>query len=195
MMSSIKYSVCFAIFGIGAFSIAMANSDHERLKYFADKIVAQMPSTWRMVEEKTGVIPYGHYDGLTYDGPGGLALVLEGDQDVFLHWKDKSGDWHKEPLAKESLELWIMPPEYHLSWKRFLIMKSPFPAERVYSGKKVKVYGYPTSRTSSPENFDQIMSTLPAVTTSWPDSPHHTGILSWTTWKEDIEKVLQDAEE
>ena len=122
MMLSIKHVVLITMFGFCAVGVAMAESDYERLKQFADRIVAKMPSTWRVVEEKTGVIPYGHYDGLKYEGPGGLSLVLEGDRDVFLHWKDKSGIWHQESLAKESLEVWIMPSQYHQSWKRFFIV-------------------------------------------------------------------------
>lgn len=87
-----------------------------------------------------------------------------------------------------------MPPGYHHSWERYFIMKSPVPAEKVYSGKRAKVYGYPAHYIESREEFEEIMSSLPAVTTSWPDSPHHTGSLSWVTWKEDIKQVLQSTE-
>ncbi len=194
MMLSIKYVVLITMFGLSVFNVAMADS--ERLKHIADRIVDKMPSTWRVVEEKTGVIPYGHYDGLKYEGPGGLSLVLEGNRDIFLHWKDKSGVWHQESLAKESLEVWVMPSKYHQSWKRFFIMKSPVPAERIYSGKEVKVYGYLTARWpsyESRERFEEIVPSL-SVATRWPDSPRHTGILSWVTWKEDIKEVLQGAE-
>jgi hypothetical protein len=171
----------------------MADADYERLKHLADEIVCKIPSNWRVVEEITGVIPYGHYDGLKYEGPGGLSFVLEGDRDVFLHWKDKSGIWHQEPLAKESLEVWIMPPGYHQSWKRFFVMKSPVPAERIYSGKEAKVYGYPTSHWASRESRERFYEIVPSlsVATGWPESPRHTGILSWVTWKEDIKEALQ----
>jgi len=194
MRFQVKSAVLIAMFGLCAMGVAMADADYEKLKHYADKIVAKMPSTWRVVEEKTGVIPYGHYDGSKYEGPGGLSLVLEGDRDVFLHWKDKSGIWHQESLAKESLEVWIMPSQYHQSWKRFFIMKSPVPAERIYSSKEIKVYGYPAHYIPSLEKFEETVSSFPAVTTSWPDSPYNTGILSWTTWKEDIKKALQGSE-
>ncbi len=180
------------MFGLYAVGVAMADPDYERLKHYADKVVAKMPSTWRVVEEKTGVIPYGHYDGLKYEGPGGLLLVLIGDRDVFFDWKDKSGVWHQESLAKESLEVWIMPSEYHQSWKHFFVMKSPVPAERIYSGKEVKAYGYPTHHIASLEKFEEIVSSFSAVTTSWSDSPINTGVLSWTTWENDIKEVLQN---
>lgn len=181
-----------AITSLCVVGVVMADNNYGSLKLVADKIVAKMPKTWRVVEEKTGVIPYGHYDGLKYEGPGGLALVLEGDRDVFLHWKDKNGAWHQKPLAKESLEVWVMPPEYHQSWKRFFIMKRLVPAEKIYHGKEVKVYGSPAHHIASLVKFDEIVSSLPVVTTSWPDSPYHTGRLSWTTWREDIKRTLQE---
>ena len=193
----IKHVALILLVSLCAVGVVMADTDYRRLKRVAAKIVAKMPNTWRVVEERTGVIPYGHYDGLKYEGPGGLALVLEGDRDVFLHWKDESGVWHQQPLAKESLEVWVMPPEYHQSWKRFFVMKSPVPAEKIYDGKEAKVYGYPTSRWASQksrERFDEIVPAL-SVATSWPDSPRHTGILSWTSWREDVKKALLETEE
>lgn len=194
MIYQIEYVALIVIFGFCTFGVAMADTDYERLKHIADKIVAKIPGSWRVIGEKTGVIPYGHYNGLKYEGSGGLSVVLEGDRNVFCHWKNKNGVWHQEALAKESLEIWIMPPEYHQSWKRFFIMKTPVPAEKIYSGKEAKVYSYPTHHIESREEFEKIISSLPAVITSWPDSPHHTGILSWVTWKEDIKEVLQGSE-
>jgi hypothetical protein len=178
MTFQVKHVALIALISLCAGGVAMADTDYGKLKRVADNIVNKMPNSWRVVEEKTGVIPYGHYDGLKYEGPSGLALVLEGARDVFLHWKDKHGVWHQQSLAKESLEVWVMPPEYHQSWKRFFIMKSLVPAEKIYSGKEIKVYGYPTHHIVSLEIFDDIMSSLPAVTTSWPDSPYNTGSLS-----------------
>lgn len=187
---ALKHTVLIVLIGLFTAGVAIADTDYERLKHVADKIAAKMPSTWTIAQEKINVIPYGHYDGSNYDGPRGLSLVLEGDRNVFLHWKDKSGVWHQESLAKESLEVWIMPLKYHQSWKRFFIMKRREPAEKIYFGKEAKVYGYPAHHIESSEKFEKILSSLPAVATSWPDSPHHTGNLSWDSWKEDIKDVL-----
>ncbi len=180
-----------AMFGLCAAGVAMADSDYERLKHYANKIVAKMPSTWRLVEEKTGVIPSGHYDGLKYEGPGGLYLVLAGDLDVTYNWKDKSGMWHKEPILKEAILLWIMPSEYHQSWKRFFIMKSRVPVEQIYSGKKVKVYGE-EGHHWPPEASNRFEEIKPHIST-YGGTPDHT-VLSWTTWQKDIKKVLQGSE-
>lgn len=187
MLISIKYVVFIVMFGLSAFNVAMADSNYERLKHYANKIVAKMPSTWRVVEEKTGVIPYGHYDGLKYEGSGGVLLVLVGSQDMFFKWKDESGAWHQKSFEKEAIELWIMPPEYHLSWKRFFIMKSPVPADQIFSSDAVKIYGMPSRRPASQHHkqlFDDWFNNevLGHATTMGPKlSP-----LSWTTWKEDI---------
>lgn len=169
----------------------MAEAEYEQLKQFTDRILAKMPSTWRVVEEKTGVIPYGHYDGLKYEGPGGLVLVLEGDRDVTYDWKDRTGAWHKEPILKEAILLWIMPPEYHQSWKRFFIMKSRVPAERIYSGKGVKVYGK-EGEYGPPSVKNRFEEVLPYAS-EFGGTPDHT-VLSWTTWKEDIKEALQGSE-
>jgi len=181
------------MFGIGACSVSMAISDYEGLRHFANRITEKLPSTWQVVEEKTNVIPYGHYYGLKYDGQKGLSLLLEGKRDVFLHWKDKSGVWDQEALAKESLELWIMPPEYRESWKRFFIIGRPKPAELIFSGKEARVYGYPAHRIGSNEKSNEILLSRSSGA-GWPDSPVHTGVLSWGTWKEDIKEILQDSD-
>jgi hypothetical protein len=192
--SMLSISASIIVSSVCVVGIVMADTDYERLNYFADRIALKMPSTWNVVQKKTDVIPYGHYDGMQYEGPKGLSITLEGDRTVFFHWKGKDGNWHQEPLAKESLQIWIMPPEYKQSWKRFFIMKSPEPAEAVFSGGEVKVYGYPSHRLESQEAFEKKLSLLPAVTTGWPDSPQHTGVLSWDTWKEDIKKALQGSD-
>lgn len=183
-----KYLFGAAIIGICYVNIVMGDFDTRRIEQYANKITANLPTTWRIIEEKTEAIPYGHYDGFKYDGPKGLSLLLEGEQDVLLHWKDKNGDLHKEALAKETLELWVMPSDYHKTWKRFFRMKRSIPAELLYSDKMVKVYGYPGHHIITDEKFKKIL--LHAVRTSWPDSPTNTGVLSWKNWKEDIQKIL-----
>jgi len=174
--------------------ISMADFDKESQNRFSKKIKAILPANWKVVEEKQGVIPYNHYWGLKYDGPKGLLFALEGDKPVFMHWKDKkNGEWHKEPLAKEALELYIMPESYSESWKRFFVMKSPEGAELLFNGNNLKIYVNPCQRIVSPDKFkDKFNEILPkAQTTGWPDSPANKGSLSWGTWEEDIKKAFQ----
>lgn len=187
-----KIAILIVVFSFCIVSIAMV-SDYNELEYYAKIIEDSMPDSWRLIKKITGVIPYGHYDGLEYDGSKGILLLLEGDIDVFFHWKDKNEVWHREALAKESLEIWIMPPEYRLSWKRFFVMKSPVPAKEVYSDEKIRVYGYTSHHIESLKEFNEIASSFPSITTGWPDSPYHTGVLSWVTWKEDINLIMREA--
>lgn len=191
MKFHIKHAALIAMFVLCAVSIAMAEADYERLKPFADKIEAKMPNTWRVVEKKAGVIPEWHYEGLKYDGPRGLYLLLVGDHDVNYEWKDNNNIWHKEPILKEAIALWIMPPEYHQSWKRFFIFKGHAPTERIHSGEKVKIYGNEVTYRASglPDRFKEVLP----YASEFAGTPDHT-VRSWTAWKKDISEVLHGAE-
>lgn len=171
--------------------VAMAGDDYGNLRLLADKITAKMPNTWRVAEEKTDVIPEWHYEGLKYDGPRGLYLLLVGDRDVDFKWKDKDNIWHKEPIFKEAIGLWIMPSEYHQSWKRFFVFKGHVPTEKIYSGEKVKIYGDETTYQDPglPDRFKEILP-YALQTAGTPDQT----VQSWIAWKEDIKSVLQSPE-
>lgn len=186
---NVNYMVLFVFLTIYCFGASMADLQIKSQDRLIDNIKKSIPSEWRIAEIKSDVIPRGHYWGLEYKGPKGLSIVLEGPMDVFLHWKDKKGDWHQEALAKESLELWIMPHEYRESWKRFFIIHRPKSAELLFSGRIIKVYVYPAHRGVSDKKFNEILSH--AKSTSWPDSPANNGVLSWKTWKKDLTNSLK----
>lgn len=157
-------------------NVVMANVPDEKLKEVADEIVATMPGTWKVIEEKIGVIPSGHHDGLKYNGPRGRYMYLAGDQDVIYRWKDRNGTWHEEPILKEAILLWIMPPEYHQSWKRFFVMKRREPVEEIYSDEIAKVYGKEASYwpPSASDRFKEIESDI----ATYGSSPSRT-VSSW----------------
>jgi hypothetical protein len=167
--------------------------DDERLNRAIVRIVASMPDTWKLNAERTraDVIPDGHYDGLKYEGKGGLKVALVGTEDVTYDWRDMSGVWHREPILKEAIVLWIMPPEYSQSWKRFFVMKSRVPVPLIYSGKKVHVYGL-ESFQGPPGGSNRFREVLPYAS-QFAATPEHT-VSSWVTWKEDISKALQEQE-
>lgn len=170
-----------------------ATTDYASLAYVGDEITKKLPSNWRLVEKKMDEVPWGHYWGMKYTGPKGVLLVFEGSRDVFLHWNDKSGNRHQDALAKEILNLWIMPPDYTESWKRFFVMKRPISAELIYSGGTAKIYGMPDHRLppEAEKKFNEILLTRASIT-SWPDSPQNTGTLSWTKWKRDIKNIFEN---
>lgn len=155
------------------------------------KIKAALPSDWSVAETKADVLPEGHYWGMEYDGRKGLELVLQGPRDVLFHWKDRNDTWHQEPVAKEALDLWLMPSSYEESWRRFFVMKRPKTAKLLFSGPMVKVYSFPSSRVIAVERVDEIFKLKLAKSTDWRDSPSNTGTLSWETWKDDLQRALQ----
>jgi hypothetical protein len=172
---------------------AMANDDYEKLNPLIDKIEAGIPKNWRVVEKKPGVIPEYHYEGMQYDGPKGVYLIVAGDQDYYFRWKDRNGEWHQEPSGKEAIELWVMPAQYHESWRRFFVFKGHVRAPEVYSNQNARVYGY-DSAYSDPERASERKRRYKEI---WPyitetgGMPEHT-VRSWVNWREDIKKILQD---
>jgi len=153
------------------------------------KIEANIPSGWKIKETKEGEIPWGHYWGLEYSGAKGTLILLEGPANVNFRWRDSGGNWHTEPLAKEALELWIMPPGYGDTWKRFFTPHRPVTAKKILSNNKWAIYGHPTHRITSEETFQGLLKQ--ATSTGWPRSPHNEGALSWSTWDKDIRRVFE----
>lgn len=141
------------------------------------------------MEETTDVIPDGHYWGQRYEGTKGILFELEGEAPVYFYWVDKTGNSHSDPLARESIGLWVMPIDYKESWKRFFVMKRPISAPLIFSGNTVKVYALPSHRITSRETFNKILHQ--ASSTAWPDSPANGGKLSWSTWEEDIKAAFR----
>ncbi|MCA1568612.1 MAG: RHS repeat-associated core domain-containing protein [Acidobacteria bacterium] len=111
-------------------------------------ILAAMPPGWKLAETIPAQIPWGHNSSGT-DKSGGTKLILVGPQDVEFTWRDSSGGWHSEALAKESLELWIMPPSYRNDPLDALDFHRPTPASLIHSDSSVRVYARPAHRLVS----------------------------------------------
>jgi len=151
-----------------------------------------LPSDWKIVERKSNKIPRGHYWGLEYNGCLGEEIVILGPADVMFFWRDRDGKSHQVPLAKETLRIWIMPPEYRESWKRHFKFNRPIPAKIIVAGKDGKVYGFQTHRIVDENEFKVLLKQ--ATETSWPDSPHdNNGSLSWSNWRQDLSDGLSSA--
>ncbi|TFG37414.1 MAG: hypothetical protein E4H46_01790 [Desulfobacterales bacterium] len=151
-----------------------------------------LPDGWGIIETKENEIPWGHYLGQNYEGQRGTLLVLRGPANIQLNWQDREGNWKRIPLAKEVLEICIMHPGYHDSWKRFFFIHRPIPATKIYSGNLGVIFGHPTHRITSESKFKEILSQAKA--TGWPDSPHNEGKLSWSTWKSDLNMAIRNLE-
>jgi hypothetical protein len=153
-----------------------------------------LPSNWKIVERKSNKIPHGHYWGLEYKGRLGQEIVIQGPTEVMFRWRDRDGKFHQVPLAKETLKVWIMPPDYSESWKRHFMFHRPIPAMIIVAGEGVKVYGFQTHRIVNENEFKDLLKQ--ATETAWPNSPHdHNGCLSWSNWRKDLSDALNSVVE
>ena len=122
----------------------------------------------------------------------GEEIVIQGPDDVMFCWRDRDGKFHRVPLAKETLKVWIMPPEYSESWKRHFKLHRPIAAEIIVAGKGAKVYGLQTHRIVNENEFKDLL--IQSTETSWPGSPHdNDGSLSWSDWRKDLSDSLSSA--
>jgi hypothetical protein len=169
------------------FVTAQVQTSHQLI---IDAINACLPANWTLQETKIDQIPWGHYWGWEdrYNGPKGYLMVFEGPADVTFNWRDVNG-WHQKPLAKEILEVWIMPTRYRRSWEEFFNPSRPISAIHIFSGSIGKVYAHPTHRITSNLEFNDILKK--AIEINWRTSPHNEGFLSWSTWQKDIKQQLE----
>lgn len=154
-------------------------------------LLRAVPPGWQLAETKLDQTPWGHHWSDGYKGHGGTKLTLVGPRDVEFRWSDSSGKPHEEPLAKESLELWIMPGQYREGMS-VLDFHAPIPAGLVFSSKAVRVYGRPSHRIVTQQRFEELLRQ--AAATDWPRSPHQRKTpLSWAAWKSDVERAASEA--
>jgi len=169
-------------------SIAMGGDTYEKLEPCIAKIEAKMPKNWKSVQKKADEIPEYHYEGMKYDGPKGIYLLLAGDRDVDYRWQDREGIWHKKPFAKEAVSLWIMPSKYHESWKKFFIFKGHVTAPELYRSRSARVYGGESSYREPGLPWRGFEKEFPNAY-EYSGTPEHT-VQSWMSWKEDIKEAL-----
>lgn len=182
-----------AIFAIPAFALFAAAAAHGAVGV-DDAISAleeSLPANWSVAERKANEFPWGHHFCEDYVGPKGTKLTVVGPTPVSVSWTKKTGESRQTPVAKESLELWFMPPEYRDSWTAWLCFQRPVQPVNVLSNSKVRIYGYPSHRLNSEEEF-RVKVLDQAQTVSWPASPaNDRSKLSWSTWAKDIESRLR----
>ena len=113
-----------------------------------------------------------------------------GPGDVPFTWWDKNDELQRENLAKETLEVWIMPGSYRESWASRLAWHTPPRAELIFSSVSMKVYARESARFSSEASearFKAILNEAVKRTrpVGWPDVPS-----SWSTWRADLGREL-----
>jgi hypothetical protein len=143
-----------------------------------DRVTASLPEDWSLIESQDGQAPPGHGD---VEATGSL-LVLLGSGPVTFQWKDESGEWHDEELARETLELWVMPGSYRPSPRRFFEHHRHVPPELIYASKNIRVYGRVSHRIIAEDRFNDLLKV--AHSTSWSDISETT--CTWQGWQEAV---------
>jgi hypothetical protein len=152
---------------------------------YMDQILSKAPSGWAILEKRINAVPMGFHNK---DIKGELYIIC-GPKKVSWNWKDKIGNWHREDLAHESLEIWIFPWDYSPGASTYFNIKGPVLPEKVYESHKAKVYAKPSHRLIIPEEqFNNMVSK--ATQMYWDDSDGNYS-LSWPDWKNGIRIVFE----
>jgi hypothetical protein len=160
---------------------------------FTALIGRSLPSKWTIAKINENEIPFGHHWGDwsgPYRGPRGTLLVIVGPAPVSLSWVDTDGRSHRDAIAVESLNVWLMPPGYRNDWRTLLTMHAPPQPARIFADECIRVYARPSHQlTISEEQFGDQMRR--ATATSWPESPwNDPSRLSWKSWQADLHGTL-----
>jgi len=142
-----------------------------------------LPPGWSLHGARDDEIPWGHFN----TGHGGELLVVVGPRPVDFLWQSGGGAWHREPIAQEALELWVLPGGYAPAPRPPGEHHPPIPPVEVFAGESVTVYGRISHVIKSKEQFDSLLRQ--ASSTSWSDIASKS--LSWATWRSDLESALR----
>ena len=106
-------------------------------------VAAHLPNGWIVATREDDQLPQGHYWGdwgRDYAGPRGRHVVAVGPQPVAMSWRANDGTPHKDAIACESLDVWIMPANYREGfWSRINLHAPEHPRE-MFAGENVKVF-------------------------------------------------------
>lgn len=153
---------------------------------YAYEILSKAPEGWKIAEKRLNAVP----EGFSNKYIKGELYVFCGPKKVNWNWKDRTGNWHREALAHESLEVWILPGEYGPGIKTYLTIKGPILPTKVYQSQSVVVYAMPSHRLiTSQDEFNRLTSKASEM--YWDDSGGKHAI-SWINWWVSIATALQD---
>jgi hypothetical protein len=154
-------------------------------------VAAHLPGGWSVAIREDGRLPQGHYWGdwgRDYTGPRGRYVVAVGPQSVAMSWRANDGSWHTDAIARESLDVWIMPGNYREGFWSRINLHAPEHPTQVFSGSSVTVFAIPSHAVIDQTRFEEILAS--AAETDWPDSPSRSRKLSWTAWRTTIAAAL-----
>lgn len=156
-------------------------------------VAAHLPNGWTVATREDDQLPRGHYWGdwgRDYTGPLGRHMVLVGPQSVAMFWRATDGSSHSDAIARESLDVWIMPANYHEGFWSRINPEAPEHPIDVFVGANVRVFAMPSHTLIDQKHFTRILAD--ATETDWPGSPSRTQKLSWPMWRTTLITALVD---
>jgi hypothetical protein len=134
-------------FCAGAVSCGRRAGGPNNIDVSTSLLAGHLPSGWTVAVREDSQLPQGHYWGdwsRDYAGPRGRDVVAVGPQPVALSWRANDGSSHTDSIARESLDIWIMPANYREGfWSRINLHAPEHPTE-IFSGSSVKVFAMPS---------------------------------------------------
>jgi hypothetical protein len=153
-------------------------------------LAAALPASWSVVRSEDDQLPWGHYWGdwgANYTGPKGVLVVLVGPQPAYMCWQATSGEWHRDPVGREAIDVWLMPATYSQGFWSWLNPHAPPRAPLVFSGAAIKAYAQPADET------DELASkAILAKATATGCGAEAATDLSWSAWRREIQRSLEE---
>lgn len=152
---------------------------------------AALPASWSVARSQDGQVPWGHYWGdwgANYNGPRGVLVVLVGPEPSEMCWQSASGEWHRDPVGREAIDVWLMPGAYSQGFWSWLNPHAPQRAPLVFSGAAIKVYAQSSRYVTDEAAIKAILAKAAATGC---DAEVVTD-LSWGVWRSDIQRALEE---
>lgn len=171
-------------------SIVAAQTDHVAVDKAIYGFEKALPQGWTVIERQFDAIPYGHHFCDDYNGLKGTKLIVIGPDPVQVVWTSLSGETISTTLAKESLELWFMPPNYRDSQTAWLCLHRPIQPIAILEDPSIIIFGRPSHQLNSKTAWLKLLTKAQAI--SWPESPaNDRSKISWSNWEQDIRLAVQ----
>lgn len=156
---------------------------------YINAILEIAPCGWKIAKICPNLVPNVFYNKF----PPGQLIILSGPNNVMWNWKDADGKPHRESFAKESLEIWLFPPNYFPGIRTYINIKGQILPINIYESRNIKVYANHSHMLLITDYvFQEFVGKAKAM--YWDDSVKNYAI-SWSEWRHDIVMAIKSAEE
>ena len=157
-----------------------ASNDVYKYSHYIEGITSNIPNMWELQKSVKEHVHYGFHN----DKIKGELYIFTGPKTVYWNNKDKAGKWNKNGLAKESINLWIMPADYSPGWRTYFRIGEPKLPRKIFSPKDIKVYAETSHYISDQPKFKKLLNESTDVYWDKIES------ITWENWESDIVKSI-----